>query len=89
MAIQGHVYNITPYLAFHPGGVPELLRGAGADATQLFNEVHAWVNHASMLEKCLVGFLVPGRSAEDSRPSRATLTVPAGPARATLAAPPA
>jgi cytochrome-b5 reductase len=37
------VYNITPYLDFHPGGVDEIMKGAGIDATKLFQEIHAWV----------------------------------------------
>jgi cytochrome b involved in lipid metabolism len=32
------VYNITPYLKFHPGGVDELMRVAGRDGTKLFSE---------------------------------------------------
>ena len=28
---NGKVYNITPYLHFHPGGVGELMRAAGRD----------------------------------------------------------
>jgi cytochrome b involved in lipid metabolism len=35
-AINGKVYNITPYLAFHPGGEKELMRIAGRDGTRLF-----------------------------------------------------
>ena len=58
MSLRGRVYNITPYLDFHPGGRAELLRGAGIEATQLFNEVHAWVNAESMLAKCYIGPLV-------------------------------
>ncbi|KAK0750353.1 hypothetical protein B0T18DRAFT_428312 [Schizothecium vesticola] len=38
--LGGRVYNITPYLPFHPGGEPELLRGAGRDGTKMFGEVH-------------------------------------------------
>lgn len=37
--VTGKVYNITPYLEFHPGGVDEIMRGAGKDATQLIDEV--------------------------------------------------
>lgn len=35
----GVVYNVTPYLEYHPGGVDELLRGVGRDCTPLFDEV--------------------------------------------------
>jgi len=52
------VYNITPYQHFHPGGVPELMKGAGRDGTRLFAEVHPWVNWEGMLESCLVGIAV-------------------------------
>ncbi len=55
---QGKVYNITPYLPFHPGGEAELMRAAGRDGTQLFMEVHPWVNWDGMLSECLVGILV-------------------------------
>lgn len=55
IALNGNVYNVTTYLNFHPGGVEELMRGAGKDATDLFIEVHRWVNYESILAKCLVG----------------------------------
>ncbi|PIO61609.1 cytochrome b5-like Heme/Steroid binding domain protein [Teladorsagia circumcincta] len=41
--IFGQVYDVTSYLEFHPGGIPELMRAAGTDATDLFNQFHAWV----------------------------------------------
>ncbi|KAI1006721.1 hypothetical protein K3495_g1499 [Podosphaera aphanis] len=56
--LSGKVYNITPYLPFHPGGEPELLRCAGRDGTKLFAEVHPWVNWEGMLAKCLIGVAV-------------------------------
>jgi cytochrome b involved in lipid metabolism len=40
MALDGIVYNITPYVRFHPGGGKELLRGAGRDGTKLFSKLH-------------------------------------------------
>ncbi|XP_077991492.1 cytochrome b5 reductase 4-like [Glandiceps talaboti] len=64
MCLKGKVYNITPYFEYHPGGFDELMRGIGIDATDLFNEVHKWVNFESMLEKCFVGRL------SESRPFR-------------------
>ena len=35
----GRIYNITHYLDYHPGGIEELMRGAGKDGTNLFDEV--------------------------------------------------
>ncbi|QPC72488.1 hypothetical protein HYE68_003240 [Fusarium pseudograminearum] len=58
MALNGKVYNVTPYADFHPGGIPELMRGAGRDATKIYGEVHPWVNYETMLSACLVGLLV-------------------------------
>ncbi|OJJ46958.1 hypothetical protein ASPZODRAFT_166226 [Penicilliopsis zonata CBS 506.65] len=55
---QGKVYNITPYVPFHPGGTGELLRGAGKDSGKLFMEIHPWVNWDAILGECLVGILV-------------------------------
>ncbi|KAH7327365.1 hypothetical protein BKA65DRAFT_66465 [Rhexocercosporidium sp. MPI-PUGE-AT-0058] len=56
--LGGKVYNITPYVPYHPGGGPELLKAAGRDGTRLFGEVHPWVNWEGMLENCLVGVAV-------------------------------
>ncbi|XP_021736187.1 cytochrome b5 domain-containing protein RLF-like [Chenopodium quinoa] len=55
--LQGRVYNISPYMKFHPGGVDMLMKAVGKDCTSLFNKYHAWVNADFLLEKCLVGIL--------------------------------
>ncbi|XP_010547268.1 PREDICTED: cytochrome b5 domain-containing protein RLF [Tarenaya hassleriana] len=55
--LKGRVYNITPYMKFHPGGVDMLMKAVGKDCTSLFNKYHAWVNDEFLLEKCLVGIL--------------------------------
>ena len=64
---QGKVYNITPYLQFHPGGEAEIMKGAGRDSAKLFMEVHPWVNWDGMLSECLVGVLV---AEDDERANR-------------------
>lgn len=64
--LGGRVYNITPYLPFHPGGEPELLRGAGRDGTKMFGEVHPWVNYEGMLGACLVGIMVGEEEGEEN-----------------------
>lgn len=51
------VYNVTPYFSYHPGGVDELMRGVGGDATALFDEIHKWVNIDFMLAKAYIGDL--------------------------------
>uniref|UniRef100_A0A4W3KCW0 cytochrome-b5 reductase n=1 Tax=Callorhinchus milii TaxID=7868 RepID=A0A4W3KCW0_CALMI len=55
ICIRGMVYNLTPYLEYHPGGEEELMRGAGIDGTELFDQIHRWVNYESMLKECLIG----------------------------------
>ncbi|EIE25832.1 cytochrome b5, partial [Coccomyxa subellipsoidea C-169] len=57
--LRGKVYNITPYINFHPGGADWIMKGAGMDCTALFNKYHAWVNSDMLLEKCLIGQLAP------------------------------
>ncbi|ORY95561.1 cytochrome b5-like heme/steroid binding domain-containing protein [Syncephalastrum racemosum] len=65
-AIQGKIYNITPYIKFHPGGVRDLMRIAGRDGTKLYMMTHSWVNAEFMLDACMVGFLVPGKPRADT-----------------------
>ncbi|XP_029799505.1 cytochrome b5 reductase 4 isoform X3 [Suricata suricatta] len=55
ICIRGFVYNVTPYMEYHPGGEDELMRAAGSDGTDLFDQVHRWVNYESMLKECVVG----------------------------------
>ncbi|KAL9124816.1 MAG: hypothetical protein Q9217_005894 [Psora testacea] len=57
---QGRVYNLTPYMDFHPGGADQLMRAAGKEkeGERLFMETHPWINWENMMGKCLVGILV-------------------------------
>lgn len=60
MALHGRVYNVTPYLRYHPGGVETLVEAAGTDATDLFDEHHKWVNARGIMEACCIGRLHSG-----------------------------
>ena len=57
-AYKGKVYDVTQYLAYHPGGLKKLMLGAGKDCTALYNKYHSWVNAETMLAKCMIGILV-------------------------------
>lgn len=39
MILNGSVYNVAPYMEYHPGGMNELRRGTGTEGISLFNEV--------------------------------------------------
>ena len=56
-AYKGKVYDVSQYLQYHPGGVRELMLGAGKDCTKLFDKYHPWVNADSMLSKVFLGLL--------------------------------
>lgn len=54
-AINGKVYNLTPYLPYHPGGERELMRVAGRDGTKLFGgSAFLWLCDVVMLRCCCV-----------------------------------
>uniref|UniRef100_A0A2K5EQB7 Cytochrome b5 heme-binding domain-containing protein n=1 Tax=Aotus nancymaae TaxID=37293 RepID=A0A2K5EQB7_AOTNA len=55
ICIRGFVYNVSPYMEYHPGREDELMRAAGSHGSELFDQVHRWVNYESMLKECLVG----------------------------------
>lgn len=63
--IHGKVYNIGPYLDYHPGGVEKLMMVAGRDGSSLFDKYHPWVNVDSLLAKSLVGFLAEASEVPD------------------------
>jgi len=57
LCLSTQVFNVTPYLHFHPGGLKYIMMGAGRDATSLFNKYHAWVNIDFLMSQCLVGLV--------------------------------
>lgn len=40
IAIDGHVYDVSRFLAQHPGGAARILRFAGGDASKAFKSIH-------------------------------------------------
>ena len=44
MILHGKVYNIGPYLHYHPGGVEIMESCLGGDGSELFDKYHQWVN---------------------------------------------
>lgn len=54
IVIDGHIFDVTSYLSDHPGGRDVLLKVAGEDATEAFNEVNH-VDGIRMMEKYCIG----------------------------------
>ena len=46
-------------MEYHPGGGDELMKSAGQDGTELFHQVHRWVNLERILAPCLIGPYIP------------------------------
>ena len=59
LCFSGYVYNVTPYMEYHPGGIPELVRGIGQDATELFDEVCSYYLISSRLILFDIIILIP------------------------------
>ena len=57
VVLQGKVYNITPYLPYHPGGVDIFKPCLGGDASELFDRYHRWVNTQGLVGCLLLGEL--------------------------------
>eukprot|EP00920_Eleutheroschizon_duboscqi_P042422 GHVT01101320.1.p3 GENE.GHVT01101320.1~~GHVT01101320.1.p3 ORF type:complete len:156 (-),score=31.57 GHVT01101320.1:423-890(-) len=83
VVLKNAVYNITPYLDFHPGGRQLLLDVAGRDCTQEFTQYHPWVNADSLLHKLKLGTVKPktrtGLGADTSGASRKDANFPPAP----------
>jgi cytochrome b involved in lipid metabolism len=59
VGFRGKVYNLTPYIHFHPGGAKILEQAFGTDCTALFDKFHKYVNGEFMMRECQVG-VMPG-----------------------------
>ena len=66
--LRGRVYNIGPYLPYHPGGVNIFKSVLGKDATTLFDKYHRWVNIDGLIGPLLLGTVALSGSASKSNP---------------------
>jgi Cytochrome b involved in lipid metabolism len=57
MVLYGKVYNIGPYLHYHPGGVDILKPSLGKDGTELFEKYHRWIGIENLIGKLLLGYV--------------------------------
>lgn len=54
--LSGLVYNVSPYMDYHPGGEDELMKAAGIDGTDLFDQVPRTTS-VSVLVVALLSFM--------------------------------
>ena len=62
VVVGDKVFNVTPYIAYHPGGEKILLPYLGKDATDAFNKYHSYVSVDELLKKCFVGHFNKSKS---------------------------
>jgi cytochrome b involved in lipid metabolism len=63
--LRDRVYNIGPYLHYHPGGVGIFKNVLGKDATVLFDKFHRWVNIDGLVGPLFLGMAeLPPRQEE-------------------------
>ncbi|KAL5704237.1 hypothetical protein ACHQM5_022690 [Ranunculus cassubicifolius] len=65
IVVHGHVYDCTPFLKEHPGGIDSILINAGTDCTEEFDAIHS-DKAKNMLETYRIGELLNGGYTSDS-----------------------
>lgn len=68
IAVEGRVYDVTDFLARHPGGIDVLARWAGQDATAAFLGQHPPGVIASLGTSALVGHLAGWKESSPAAP---------------------
>jgi cytochrome b involved in lipid metabolism len=53
--LRGNVYNIGPYLPYHPGGIEIFKNVLGKDASSMFDKYHRWVNIDGLIGPLMIG----------------------------------
>lgn len=61
--LRGKVYNIGPYLPYHPGGIDIFKHVLGKDGDSLFDKYHRWVNIDGLIGPLLIGTAAPPKMA--------------------------
>ena len=74
--LRGKVYNISPYIHYHPGGIDILKNVLGKDATSLFDKYHRWVNIDGLISQLLIGSIkILGGGVVPSSPTSRTTSI--------------
>lgn len=68
MVLHGKVYNIGPYIHYHPGGVNILGPSLGKDGSNLFEQYHRWVGIENLIGKLLIGYIDDSPQSQMSMP---------------------
>lgn len=58
IVLRGKVYNLSPYLVYHPGGDSILRPILGKDCTRLYDKYHRWVNEEKYVSLCVCACIV-------------------------------
>ena len=70
MVLFGKVYNVGPYLHYHPGGVDIMKPFLGKDGSKMYEKYHRWVGVDSLVGKLLLGALAETESKMDMLPPK-------------------
>ncbi|CAL6047117.1 Cytochrome_B5 [Hexamita inflata] len=52
---RNYVYDVTPYLMYHPGGTDCFIPLLGTDITETCQKIHNWVNIEFSIKKLVIG----------------------------------
>ena len=68
MVLRGVVYNIGPYLAYHPGGkeIFSKLELLGADGTEAYDKYHSWVSIEGLIGTLAIGTVASAPTDDDT-----------------------
>jgi cytochrome b involved in lipid metabolism len=58
VVIDSTVYDVSGFLAVHPGGPAIVAKYAGQDCTEAFNREHSYVKHGDVLFNEAVGTVI-------------------------------